>query len=102
MVGFALGRLTLYCVVVVVFVYAAMWRQCSDTPPLFLLEELSRPARLCVLQPEALVFFLVPQTCCGRDLSVNSTNIKSDKFIIGCSVYTLILASKFSEVKGKD
>lgn len=59
MVGFALGRLTLYCVVVV-FVYAAMWRQCADTPPLFLLEELSRPARFCVLQPEALVFFLLP------------------------------------------
>lgn len=59
MVGLASGGLTLYCVVVVVVVHAAMWRQCVDTPPLFLLEELGLPARWCVAARgfNVLVFF---------------------------------------------
>lgn len=63
MVGFASGRLTLYCgVVVVVFVYAAMWRQCADTPPLFLLEELSPAGQVvCVAAQRLLCFFFFPK-----------------------------------------
>lgn len=49
-----------------------------------------------------LFCFSLLLTCCGLDMSVNSTNVKPYKFISNISVHTSSLAPKWSEVKGKD